>query len=477
MSNSSPSYGGDAVAGVAGKIAGIIGGYATLWLLTDMLTSAGYGGYVAALAAVSLFSLVAQAGLRQATIQRVGELVVADNAEAYRYAGAAVTWVAILSVVVTIIILILSPLLQLVFDSELIRWIRLLVVVMPGMAVLSVCNGVLRGFERIPAAILFRQIAVQVLRLVGLAVVWITWQDPVGVVIAIAISHYLPIALLAVRSGGWQYLNISSMSRSHMRYSGYLLFNSIAGRFLKDTDVLLLAAVATLSETGGYSVAWKLAIVARYADTILTNTLQPRLSKFLASDQRAQLRQEFNQVRDIAVAGAIPVLIAVILFGDSLLELFGDYTSQRPVLLLLTVGAIVNATFGSVGQILIMGKRGRLLLVNTIVSLGGNIALNLLLIPRYGTIGAATATVFSVYFLTNFIGMLEVRYFMKINTMDWTTLSLSAIVLICVLMIIGGVSIADTAAVVAAIAVLMILLYRQRRFAVSSLRDIVSTFV
>lgn len=472
MTDLDSSYGIDAAAGVAGKIIGLVGGYATLWLLTDMLTSAGYGGYVAALAVISLLSLVVQAGLSQATIQRVGEIRTTEDQDVFQYIGAAVTWVTISSLAVTILVVAVSPLLEAYLEPTLLLWIRLLVLVLPGMALISVCNGILRGFERIPAAITLRQISVQILRLAGLSFVWVFFRDPAGVVVAIGVSHYLPIAVLLVRTRGWKYLNLTGLPRSHLQFSGYLLLNSIAGRFLKDTDVLLLAALSTLSETGGYSVAWKLAIVARYVDTILTNTLQPRLSKFLANNQLSILQIEFNQVRDLAVAGAIPVLFAVILFGEALLGLFGMYRSLYPVLLLLTIGTIVNAMFGSIGQILIMDKQGRLLLLNTIISLGGNVILNLLLIPRYGAIGAAAATVFTVYFFTNFFAMLEVKYILGIDTIDWVTFSLSGILTAVVIGMLFNIPAANSVAVIVALTVLIALVYRQRGFVHQSLREL-----
>jgi O-antigen/teichoic acid export membrane protein len=202
------------------------------------------------------------------------------------------------------------------------------------------------------------------------------------------------------------------------------MLNSIASRFLKNTDVLLLASLATLSVTGGYNVAWKLAVIARYGDQILTNTLQPRISKYLAAGEISELRREFNQVRDLSVVAVIPILIIILLFGKPLLAIFGDYTGQFSVLLILTVGAGINASFGTIGQILLMGKEGRLVLINTLISLFGNLLLNILLIPQYGAVGAALATTFTVFFLTNLVAAIEVKYYLHIDTFDLITLGL-----------------------------------------------------
>lgn len=456
-------YAKDSIIGVAGKVSQLVGGYGSLWLLTSILSDVAYGGYVAALAAIALIALLAQAGLKQATIQRVGELAVDENQAIPEYAGAAIAWVGIGSLGVTIATWLLAPLMSPFVDPSVLEWVQLLTLLVPGMALLPICGGILRGLERVSTAVVLERITVQVIRLFGLAIVWLYWQDPAAVVLALGLAYYVPVGLFALRTRGWQYLNVTGMPISHIRYSGYLLVNSIASQFLKNTDVLLLASLATLPATGGYNVAWKLAIVARYGDQILTNTIQPRLSKYLAASDITELVQEFNQVRDLSTFATIPVLIVVLLFGESLLGLFGAYSNQYAVLVVLTVGATVNAMFGSIGQILIMGKRGRLLFVNTIINLGGNIALNLLLIPRYGTMGAALATVFTVYFLTNLIAMLEVYYFMQIDTIDWMPLLSVTILSLVVVLAITEV-ITTTATILTATVIGLLLLRRHTEF-------------
>jgi len=129
----------------------------------------------------------------------------------------------------------------------------------------------------------------------------------------------------------------------------------------------------------------------------------------------------------------------------------------------LTIGATINAAFGSIGQILIMDKRGKLIFINTLISLGGNITLNTLLIPRYGTMGAALATVFTVYFLTNLIAVLEVYYFIDIDTVDYLTLIPVAIAVGSVGVIIAESIVTDVAVVVVAM-VAIILVYRRATF-------------
>jgi O-antigen/teichoic acid export membrane protein len=151
------------------------------------------------------------------------------------------------------------------------------------------------------------------------------------------------------------------------------------------------------------------------------------------------------------------------LFGRSLLAIFGTYADQYAVLVVLTVGAITNAAFGKVGHILIMGKRGRLVLINTLINIGGNIVLNILLIPQYGAMGAAIATVFTVYFLTNLVALLQVHYYMDINTFDRVTMTIVSIVTICVGLAVAKIIAKEISIIILLIAA-VVLLYRRATF-------------
>lgn len=172
----------------------MVGGYGSLWLLTSILSDAAYGGYVAALAVIALVALLAQAGLKQATIQRVGELATDEGERIPEYTGAAIAWVSIASLAITIVTWLLTQLISPLFDETVVQWVQPLILVIPGMALLPICGGVLRGLERVSTAIVFERIIIQTVRLSGLTLVWLYWRDPVVVVLAFSLAYYIPVA-------------------------------------------------------------------------------------------------------------------------------------------------------------------------------------------------------------------------------------------------------------------------------------------
>ncbi len=88
------------------------------------------------------------------------------------------------------------------------------------------------------------------------------------------------------------------------------------------------------------------------------------------------------------------IVVIFTLFGVTLLELFfgQEFVLSYVPLLLLFGGQLVSSAVGSVGFLLIMTGNERVVAKAFTVGALTNIALNVLLIPRFGTVGAAVAT-------------------------------------------------------------------------------------
>ncbi len=87
------------------------------------------------------------------------------------------------------------------------------------------------------------------------------------------------------------------------------------------------------------------------------------------------------------------------------------------MVVVLAIAALLAAAGGPVDLILLMAGRSGLSLVNSLVALGVNLGLNLLLIPHLGIIGAAIAWAAAIV-VRNVLGMAQV-----INNLHWLPFS------------------------------------------------------
>jgi O-antigen/teichoic acid export membrane protein len=148
------------------------------------------------------------------------------------------------------------------------------------------------------------------------------------------------------------------------------------------------------AETGWYAAAYRVYEGLTYAPAVLSAVLTPRFSYLFVHD-RAALRTQF--ARALGAAAGLGILLgaaALWLAGPIMSLLFGaSYGPSVVPLRVLSGGALFVFSTWILHAAAIATNLDRRLLVTTAVGLGSNVALNLLLIPRWGIAGAAWATV------------------------------------------------------------------------------------
>ena len=117
----------------------------------------------------------------------------------------------------------------------------------------------------------------------------------------------------------------------------------------------------------------------------------------------------FQTLTKWILAFTLPLAISVIAFSKPLMRIFGaDFEVGWSILIVGTIGQVVNCGTGSVGYLLLMsGHEKRLFRVQMWMAVT-MVVLNVLLIPRLGILGAATAAA-CVNLGTNSWNLREVR--------------------------------------------------------------------
>jgi O-antigen/teichoic acid export membrane protein len=159
-------------------------------------------------------------------------------------------------------------------------------------------------------------------------------------------------------------------------------------------DSLLLGFLRGASDVGMYSVAYRPVTVALGLPVTYFLGLFPTLSRAFA-ESLATFRGIVNASLRLAAAVSVPVGVAGTLLADPVIRfLFGPrYAPAASALQLLSWSAVLVMLRGTFRQALNAAGRPELDLRCAISSSSLNFVLNILLIPRYGIVGAATATV------------------------------------------------------------------------------------
>lgn len=123
----------------------------------------------------------------------------------------------------------------------------------------------------------------------------------------------------------------------------------------------------------------------------------------IASAFHRNERDELHRVARLSARLGLgfALLAALVLIGAGrwLLEIFGpEFTTAYPALLVLLLGGLVNASTGVVAYLMTLTGRERPALAIFVAALALSLALNLLLIPRLGVVGAAIASTSALSF-------------------------------------------------------------------------------
>jgi len=159
------------------------------------------------------------------------------------------------------------------------------------------------------------------------------------------------------------------------------------------TDIIMLGALKGPEQTGIYSVAVNVSILISFALTAINFILAPMISELYHTNRKKELQRIIALAARAIFIFTLFMSLVLIIFGKSILGLFGKaFIIAYVPLLILLAGQIINSLSGSVGSIMSMSSQqnamGFIIGASTVV----NIILNITLIPKFSLIGAAIAT-------------------------------------------------------------------------------------
>jgi O-antigen/teichoic acid export membrane protein len=191
---------------------------------------------------------------------------------------------------------------------------------------------------------------------------------------------------------------------------------------LQRADVVLLTTFVGPTATGVYAAAEFLSRTVGNARYVFDGVAAPVFSEALHLGQRDRLRSNLLLMSRWVATAAAPIAVTIMTLRHELLSMYGrTFQAGTLAICVLAVSHLVNATFGLSGYILIVSGRSRTLLANNVVVAIANVALGLLLIPRYGLLGAAIAALAGVVLLHTLV-TIEVGLQHRVYPVGWSTL-------------------------------------------------------
>lgn len=186
------------------------------------------------------------------------------------------------------------------------------------------------------------------------------------------------------------------ISKRLLKDSWPLLMSGLAVTIYMRTDQLMIKEMLGDYELGVYSAAVRISEALYFIPVIIATSLLPAILRAKLNSNRLyllRLQRLYSFLIWLAVAVALPATF----LGDWIvMTLFGQEFDEGGVVLVVHAWASVFVFVGvASGKWYIAENLQNIAMVNTTVGAVSNVALNLALIPRFGIIGAALATVAS----------------------------------------------------------------------------------
>jgi O-antigen/teichoic acid export membrane protein len=386
---------------------GLVGHNALLLLLLITL-SRGLGQREAGIffegyAALRLLAVLAGLGLDVTMIRYVAHYRARhEDAHIASSLRMALVVAAVVSSVVGVLVAALAHQAADVFGSESLTFVlRVMALSLPLVVVEKVLIGAARGTGRMTAFTLIDQVLDSAVRLAAVGAALVFGYGLRGAAVAYAIAGLITLAAATVAA--WPLIagpaeRIRGQIAEMLRFTGYQWAAVMAGVGLLWLDTLLLGIWRPPEDVAVYSIATRTVLFGMVFILPIGFAFQPVISRLYAVGDRAELHSLYSFATKWSTVTGCPPLIFLALFSTPVIVLlYGpSYAAGAWPLALLALGQIVNAITGPCGHIVTMTGRSDLVFQNSVAALVLNAALNVVLIPPYGMIGAGIAWASSI---------------------------------------------------------------------------------
>jgi len=215
-----------------------------------------------------------------------------------------------------------------------------------------------------------------------------------------------------------------SIARGLLRESLPLLLAQVGSLLLLKVDQMMLFRIRGAAEAGIYAAATRLSEVVYAAAPLIITSFMPMLSQAFQKDS-ARYHQRQAALFGVCTLLGYGTILAWWLAGDQVVNLlYGPaFVSAVPVLLVHGLATLPLLHGEMRGAILVIEQKTIWSVRCAFAGLGLNVLLNLWLMPDYGALGAAWATVIT-YTLVWFIASLVLPALRQIGQQQTASLSL-----------------------------------------------------
>jgi O-antigen/teichoic acid export membrane protein len=168
---------------------------------------------------------------------------------------------------------------------------------------------------------------------------------------------------------------------------------ALLGFAMNQTEIVALGRYRGPHELGVYALASAIVVFVCIVLTSVNQIFGPTIADLFAREEHDLLSRMYHTLTKWIFGLTLPLAVMIIIFSHPIMRIFGhDFEPGWIILVIGTIGQMCNAAVGSSGSMLYMtGHHRQLIWIQSGVALI-IVLLNLLLVPKWGIVGAIVAS-------------------------------------------------------------------------------------
>lgn len=208
--------------------------------------------------------------------------------------------------------------------------------------------------------------------------------------------HFELAPLLAALREGW-------VEREVLRFAIPQSLNMTFNKYLGRLDVMMLGAMGYEDfALGLFGAAATLTINIREIKLIFSQALGPIVVRHHVAREVGEFEAVLGRVSRWSTSLAVPVVLLVAALRTDILHLMRPefVHADNAFMLILLIPPFLSCAYGLAGNCIVFTGHSSYNLLNSVLVAALNTVFNLVLIPRYGLVGAATATALASFLIS-----------------------------------------------------------------------------
>lgn len=392
-------------------------GLLSRWVGPELL-----GIYGLAMSATRITGVVATLGLDRGVLRFVSHFRgLKENERAANSVASAlkvVFWLAVLFA--TLQIGIAPSLNRFVFreQSLLVMLLVFFALSMPFGVMANVMGFATQGFKLMKYKVAVSMIIQPTVMIGSLVFCFLFLSKTQGVIFPVLVAEFVGFIVIwfflkRLTGVGFTRIKGAAFDSELLRYSYPLMFMTVVSTLMHGIDILMLGVFLDSESVGLYLPAVRTMTVIRMFLAAFGGIFAPMISELYARRNFGEMSALYRLVFRWILTLALPMAVILVIFPDKIMLLFGaQYLPGREVIHILTFGVLLQSVTGISSALLVMTGRTKLNLFNVSLAASINIILNIILIPRFGLVGAAWGTMGAMIVLS-LVRIIECRFVLK----------------------------------------------------------------